>query len=79
MKFLKLSKVFINPNAITKITFSNNRYNGECINIHLKHLNINGSFFLYVGNISSTDNLITISKKDNENDYNVVNEWLKNN
>ena len=78
-KFIKLSKVFINPNAITKITHSNTKYIGNCYNIHLTNPHIDGVFVLYFGRVTSVDNIIAVTEKEDESDYNIINKWLENN
>ena len=71
MKFLRLSKMLINPNAIRTITMTDKKYT-----IHFMTERSNGTMFFGSGGMGSYSVEIVIDKKENPSDYRMMHCWI---
>lgn len=70
MSFIKLSSRLINPAYISSILLRENKYV-----IKMLHVDIQGSSLFGSGSIESTNEII-ICKKEDPQDYGVMNNWI---
>jgi hypothetical protein len=71
MKFLRLSKMLINPAAIRAITMTDTKYT-----IHFMAERSSGLVLFSSGSIGSRSVEINIDKKDNPSDYRMMQCWI---
>ena len=72
--FLKLSNLVINTSKISSIQMYSNMY---YINVH--HTSFSGFAFGVFGQISSYGNYFEIHKQSDNDDYQIVTEWIAKN
>lgn len=73
-RFLKLTKLIINKNAIHHIVMTNE---DKCI-IHLIPNKIDGYSLWGTGRFSSYDITIEVCKTKHSTDYKIVTDWINN-
>lgn len=73
-RFIKLSKVLLNPSKINMILCDEKKYTIEMSNSY-----IYGSFFFASGYIDSYENKFEICKTKHPEDYAVLEKWIKSN
>lgn len=71
-KFIKLSKLIINTNAITHINIKS-----ESILINLQFPRTNGFYLFAFGSINSDTETICVQKNTDPLDYHIMQEWIK--
>lgn len=71
MKFLRLTKMLINPAAIRTITMTDTKYT-----IHFMSERSTGLILFSSGSMGSRSVEIVIDKKDNPSDYRMMQCWI---
>jgi hypothetical protein len=71
MKFLRLSKMLINPASIRTITMTDTKYT-----IHFMSERSRGLVLFSSGSMGSSSVEITIDKKENPSDYRMMQCWI---
>lgn len=74
IKFIKLSYVIINPNAITRIV-----KHPKSFDIYLKENDFFGMSLLHIGWLSSNYVKLNVSESQNSSDYKIIEDWIDNN
>ena len=71
MNFIKLSNIVINTRKIATIRIRPNKY-------YINVLDNASSGFILAGSgmINNSNNLVEICKKTNEDDYNIITQWI---
>lgn len=74
MKFIRLSKFLINPNAIRAISFSDTQYT-----IQFASERLSGYILLGSGHMDSSHLEYTIDKNEHPSDYRIMERWISKN
>ena len=76
MKFIRLSKVILNPNAIKRIDL---KPENKSIDIISNHNNLSGFCVAGSGGIFDRDSVISFAEKNDLEDYNKILKWIEEN
>ena len=71
MKFLRLTKMLINPSSIRTITMTDTKYT-----IHFMSERSSGIILFSSGSMGSRSVEVNIDKKENPSDYRMMQSWI---
>ena len=71
-QFIKLTSIILNKSHIVEIIKLPNKYF-----IHMSNNHLYGEFVMANGSVSTKQNIIEICKRDNNRDYNIITDVLK--
>ena len=74
MKFIRLSKLYINPSTICVISFTDTKYTLQFTTERIK-----GAILFGSGALDSNHLQLVIDKNENPSDYRVMESWISKN